>query len=73
MGSDIMAGQCLQLHVLCGVCKASQLMNGLAKYGLISEAVSSGFDFSDLKMGDRQKLKEQFPEHAELLGKLTQG
>jgi predicted cupin superfamily sugar epimerase len=48
-------------------------MNGLAEYGLISEAVSPGFDFADMEMGNRQKLREQFPEHSELIGKLTQG
>ncbi|MEK1841603.1 MAG: cupin domain-containing protein, partial [Pseudomonas sp.] len=73
MGSDVIAGQCLQLHVPGGVWKASQLMNGLAEYGLISEAVSPGFDFADMEMGNRQKLREQFPEHSELIGKLTQG
>ncbi|WP_256667251.1 cupin domain-containing protein [Pseudomonas sp. ANT_J28] len=34
MGSDIIAGQCVQLHVTGGVWKASQLTNGLAGYGL---------------------------------------
>jgi predicted cupin superfamily sugar epimerase len=73
MGSDVIAGQCLQLHVPGGVWKASQLMNGSAEYGLISEAVSPGFDFADMEMGSRQKLSEQFSEHSELIGKLTQG
>ncbi|KDD70456.1 cupin domain-containing protein [Pseudomonas mandelii] len=70
MGSDIIAGQCLQLHVPGGVWKASQLTSGLAGYGLISEAVSPGFDFADMEMGSQQKLSEQFPEHTELFEKL---
>ncbi|MHC8411340.1 cupin domain-containing protein [Pseudomonas sp. Hz4] len=73
MGSDINAGQCLQLHVPGGVWKASQLTNGLAGYGLISEAVSPGFDFADMELGSRQKLAEQFPEHSELFEKLMGG
>ena len=71
MGSDINAGQCVQLHVPGGVWKASQLTNGLAGYGLISEAVSPGFDFADMELGSQQKLSEQFPEHSQLFEKLT--
>jgi predicted cupin superfamily sugar epimerase len=71
MGSDILAGQRLQLHVPGGVWKASQLVEGSAGYGLISEAVSPGFDFADMELGSRQKLSEAFPEHAELIQMLT--
>ncbi|MFJ7796124.1 cupin domain-containing protein [Pseudomonas sp. NPDC096950] len=72
MGSDVVTGECLQLHVPGGVWKASQLKDGASGYGLISEAVSPGFDFADMEMGDRQKLTEQFPEHSALFEKLTQ-
>jgi predicted cupin superfamily sugar epimerase len=72
MGSDVIAGQCLQLHVPGGVWKASRLTDGLAGYGLISEAVSPGFDYADMKLGHRQKLSELFPEHSELIAELTQ-
>jgi predicted cupin superfamily sugar epimerase len=71
MGSDIVAGQRLQLHVPGGVWKASQLADGSAGYGLISEAVTPGFDFADMTLGNRQKLSEEFPEHAELIEQLT--
>lgn len=73
MGSDVMAGECLQLHVPGGIWKASRLVDGPAGYGLISEAVSPGFDFADMEMGSRQKLTEQFPQHSTLIRKLTQG
>lgn len=73
MGSDILAGQTLQLHVPGGVWKASQLTDGLAGYGLISEAVSPGFDYADMALGNLQKLGEQFPEHSELFVKLAPG
>ena len=55
------------------VWKASQLMDGSAGFGLISEAVSPGFDFADMALGTQQQLSEQFPEHAELFEKLTGG
>jgi predicted cupin superfamily sugar epimerase len=73
MGHDVFAGQCLQLQVPGGIWKASQLMHGAAGFGLISEAVSPGFDFADMEMGDRQKLGQQFPEHRTLIEKLTRG
>ncbi|MET0775809.1 MAG: cupin domain-containing protein [Pseudomonas mandelii] len=72
MGNDINAGQKLQLHVPGGVWKASRLMDGLSGYGLISEAVSPGFDYTDMVLGDRQELSEQYPEHSQLIGALTQ-
>ncbi|AWM92347.1 cupin [Pseudomonas sp. 31-12] len=72
MGSDVIAGECLQLHVPGGVWKASRLTDGLSGYGLISEAVSPGFDYADMELGNRQKLSEQFPKHSQLIGELTQ-
>lgn len=71
MGSDILSGECLQLHVPGGVWKASQLKNGLAGFGLISEAVTPGFDYADMELGIRQSLVEQFPEHSRLFEMLA--
>ncbi|UZM16311.1 cupin domain-containing protein [Pseudomonas kielensis] len=72
MGSDVASGQVLQLHVPGGIWKASKIRAGTAGYGLISEAVSPGFDYADMEMSDRQKLTAQFPEHSELIEKMTQ-
>ncbi|WP_248741657.1 MULTISPECIES: cupin domain-containing protein [unclassified Pseudomonas] len=71
MGSDILAGQHLQLHVPGGIWKASRLLNGENGFGLISEAVSPGFDFADMEMGNRRMLAAQFPQHRALIEKLT--
>ncbi len=73
MGSNVIEGECLQLHVHGGVWKASRLKEGSAGFGLISEAVSPGFDYADMQLGDRQKLSERFPEHSVLVEKLTRG
>ena len=40
MGSDVLSGQQLQLHVPGGIWKASRLLSGSNGFGLISEAVS---------------------------------
>ncbi|WP_434707092.1 cupin domain-containing protein [Pseudomonas sp. R1-1] len=71
MGSDILTGQHLQLPVPGGIWKASRLMDGPHGFGLISEAVSPGFDFADMEMGDREKLTAKFPQHHALIEKLT--
>ncbi|MFJ4246879.1 cupin domain-containing protein [Pseudomonas sp. NPDC089741] len=73
MGSDVLAGQHLQLHVPGGIWKASRLLDGSNGFGLISEAVSPGFDFAAMEMGDREKLTAQFPQHRALIEKLTRG
>jgi predicted cupin superfamily sugar epimerase len=71
MGTDILAGQLLQLHVPGGVWKASRLLDGEYGFGLISEAVSPGFDFADMEMGNRKKLIATFPQHRALIERLT--
>jgi predicted cupin superfamily sugar epimerase len=71
MGNDVLAGQRLQLHVPGGIWKASRLLDGTNGFGLISEAVSPGFDFADMEMGNRQKLTAAFPQHRALIEKLT--
>ncbi|MGE7955862.1 cupin domain-containing protein [Pseudomonas sp. NPDC089530] len=72
MGSDVRAGQYLQLHVPGGVWKASRLLPGVAGYGLISEAVCPGFDYADMQLGDRERLSTLFPQHRRLFERLCQ-
>ncbi|MEX3776882.1 cupin domain-containing protein [Pseudomonas sp. MYb118] len=72
MGNNVMAGECLQLHVPGGVWKASLLMEGSAGFGLISEAVTPGFDFADMQMGDRETLIEAFVQHRGLIERMTE-
>ncbi len=65
LGPDLAAGQQLQLVVRGGVWKASHLPQG--DYGLISEAVSPGFEYADMTLGERSELLEAFPQHADLI------
>lgn len=69
LGPDLAAGQRLQLVVPGGVWKASHLPAG--EYGLISEAVSPGFEYADMTLGERDALLEAFPQHAELIRAYT--
>lgn len=72
LGHDLAAGQRLQLTVPGGIWKASRLRSGGAHgYGLVSEAVSPGFDYRDMTLGERAALLERFPEHSLLIRALT--
>lgn len=71
MGTNILAGEQLQLTVPGGVWKASRLNPGRHGYGLISEAVSPGFDYADMTLGRRDELQAAFPAHREIVRELT--
>lgn len=49
---------------LAGPCRASD-------YSLVGCTVAPGFDFADFEMGRRGELLETFPQHAELIRRLT--
>lgn len=71
LGHDLLAGQQLQLIVTGGTWKASHLKEG--EYGLISEAVAPGFDFTDMTLGERQDLSAQFPQYRASVERFTRG
>ena len=72
MGPDPRLGHKLQLTVAGGIWKASRLTaGGSHRYGLISEAVSPGFDFADMTLGATAELLAQFPQHREIIGQLS--
>ena len=71
MGPDPRRGQRLQLTVPGGIWKASRLTQGAAGYGLISEAVSPGFDYADMTLGKTSVLLEAFPQHEALIRALS--
>lgn len=75
LGSDLDAGQQLQLAVPGGWWKASRLRTDTDKitqgFGLISEAVSPGFDYKDMELGSRASMLKTFPQHQELIVELT--
>jgi predicted cupin superfamily sugar epimerase len=69
MGPNPSRGQVLQLAVKGGVWKASHLESG--DYGLISEAVSPGFEYVDMRLGERSQLLQAFPAHRRIIEKFT--
>lgn len=69
LGPDLVGGQQLQLLVEGGVWKASHLPSG--DYGLVSEAVSPGFDYTDMTLGERDYLTSEYPHHRRLIEAYT--
>lgn len=72
MGPDPRKGHHLQLTVAGGVWKASRLRGeGEQGYGLISEAVSPGFDYRDMTLGITSQLLADFPQHRSYIEALS--
>jgi predicted cupin superfamily sugar epimerase len=71
MGPDPTRGHRLQLTVAGGIWKASRLTDGPAGYGLISEAVTPGFDYADMTLGRTSELVQRFPAHEALIRRLS--
>ncbi|GGA72891.1 cupin [Neiella marina] len=71
LGSDLAAGQQLQLTVKGGIWKSSELLAGAHGYGLISEAVSPGFDYSDMTLATQGALLTLFPQHKHWIERLA--
>lgn len=74
MGPDPRQGHRLQMTVSGGVWKASRLstpaVQGLG-YGLISEAVSPGFDYRDMTLGITSQMLQDFPQHRSYIEALS--
>jgi len=59
LGPDILKGHALQCLVKGGYWKASILEDG--EFGLLSEAVSPGFEYEDMTIAKPDILQRQFP------------
>jgi uncharacterized protein len=70
LGPNFRAGQHLQVVVPRGVWQGSFLEPG-GGFALVGCTVAPGFDYADYEHGDRQKLLKQYPDHADLIRRLT--
>ena len=70
LGPDVAAGQRLTLVVPGGIWKSSELLPGKHGYGLIAEAVSPGFDYRDMALGQAEDLAALRPADAALVRRL---
>lgn len=46
-------------------------MNDKSSFALVGCTVAPGFDFSDFKLGNRDELLKQFPQHRAIIERLT--
>jgi predicted cupin superfamily sugar epimerase len=70
LGSDPEAGQVLQAVVKAGSWFASRVQDGRS-FALVGCTVAPGFDFEDFEMAKREDLVERYPQHREVIKKLT--
>lgn len=70
LGSNPEKGESFQTVVKAGSWFASVPAPG-SEYALVGCTVAPGFDFADFELANRVTLSGQYPEHAELIEKLT--
>ena len=61
LGNDLSKGHQLQLLVPGGWWKASELLAGEFDYGLVSEAVSPGFEYEDMRFITKADIDKSYP------------
>jgi predicted cupin superfamily sugar epimerase len=70
LGQNLLAGQQVQVLAPRGVWQGSLLEPG-GDFALLGCTVAPGFDYADYEHGNRAELLAQFPQHAELIRRLT--
>src|ERR1700679_1241046 len=70
LGSDPEAGEALQAVVRAGCWFASQIKDG-ESFALVGCTVGPGFDFEDFELAKRDRLIEVYPQHRDVISKLT--
>ncbi len=70
LGSDPEAGEVLQAVVKAGCWFASQMKDGKS-FALVGCTVAPGFDFEDFELAERDRLVELYPQHRDVITKLT--
>ncbi|MFA9460759.1 cupin domain-containing protein [Thiohalorhabdus methylotrophus] len=70
LGPDPEAGEALQAVVPRGTWFGAEVTEP-DSFVLVSCTVAPGFEFDDFRLGSRAALKAQFPQHAELIERLT--
>jgi len=70
LGPDCAAGETYQAVVPAG-CWFGAEVSGAGKFSLVGCTVAPGFDFADFEMGNRDVLVQQYPEHTDIILKLT--
>jgi len=70
LGPDLENGEVFQLIVPAG-CWFGATVNNPDSYSLAGCVVSPGFHFDDFELAEREQLLEEYPEHKEIIERLT--
>jgi hypothetical protein len=70
LGTDLSARESFKIVVEAG-CWFGAEVSGAGRYSLVGCTVSPGFDFADFKLGNRSDLLREYPQHAEIINRLT--
>jgi len=70
LGNDPEKGESFQAVVKAGSWFGSAPAEG-SEYALVGCTVAPGFDFADFELAERAALSAQYPEHAEVIKRLT--
>jgi predicted cupin superfamily sugar epimerase len=70
LGPDLIAGQHVQVLAPRGIWQGSILEPG-GGFALLGCTVAPGFEYEDYEHGQRAELIKEFPQHAELIRRLT--
>lgn len=71
LGADPDEGECFQTAVEPGCWFGAVVKKG--EYCLVGCTVAPGFDYADFELGRREELIARYPEHRELIERLTRG
>ncbi len=70
MGRDAERGEVFQAVVPAGSWYGAALADATS-YALVGGTVAPGFDFSDFELGERRSLLARFPQHRDVIERLT--
>jgi len=70
LGPNMAQGETFQAVVPHG-CWFGATVDAPGRYALVGCSVAPGFEFSDFEMANREKLSKEFPQHKELITRLT--
>jgi len=70
LGRDVQAGETLVAVVKAGTLFGA-VVTDVERYTLVGCTVAPGFDFADFEMPGRAELLERYPQHEELIKRLT--
>jgi uncharacterized protein len=72
LGPNLEAGESLQAVVKAGCWFASHVLDEKS-FALVGCTVAPGFDFEDFELAKREELVQSYPQHRDVIHKLTRG